>query len=147
MHPDAITVTGLLHPADGLGAQISAAHWAAAALVRRRAGFEEASDAAAVDPAIVALRGRVTLRADPSIGRDAAVATVRLADRSEITETVAHCVGSAARPMTDAQLEQKFLLQARTVLDDARARRVLDFCWRIGASADVGREFGALFAV
>ncbi len=147
VNPDTLAITGLLNPVDGLGAQVSAVHWTAAAMVRRRAGFEETNDAAARDPVISRVRANIRLEGDASIGRDGAAGTVYLTDGRSFTKAVDHCVGSAARPMTDLQLEDKFLLQARPLMSEAAARRIIDFCWRIDQAKDVGREMRGLFAL
>ena len=51
-------------------------------------------------------------------------------------------VGSVERPMTDANLERKFLELADGILPSAQARRLLALCWDIeGArrAADLAR--------
>lgn len=147
VHADAIAVTGLREPENGLSAQVSVYHWAAAALIRRNAGLEEATDAAARDPDIRGLRGKITAERDAAFGRDGAGADVTMKDGRRLTSNIAHCRGSAARPMTDAELEGKMRLQARGLLTDAAIDDLIALCWNIERVDDVGKRVQALFPV
>ncbi|MHB8108250.1 MAG: MmgE/PrpD family protein [Candidatus Cryosericum sp.] len=145
VHPDAIKVTGLKEPHDGLSAQVSVYHWVAAAMVRRRAGLEEANDAAVADPLINAIRSRVSVESDPSFGRDGASAEVQLADGRILRAQVQHCRGSVAWPLSDKELEEKLLMQARNVISDATAQGIIDLCWNLQNMNNVGAEINRLF--
>jgi 2-methylcitrate dehydratase PrpD len=145
VHPDAIRVTGMADPDNGLSAQVSVYHWAAATLIRRSAGLEETTDAAARDPTIHAVRARVTAEGDPSFGRDGAAAEVRLKDGRRLTSRVEHCRGSVARPLTDTELAAKTRLQARGLLSDAQVDELIALCWNIERVDDVGGRVRALF--
>jgi hypothetical protein len=46
-------------------------------------------------------------------------------------------VGSLERPMSDADLEAKFLGLSTGVLPAAQARKVIDLCWNVDASPSV----------
>ena len=138
VHPDAIAVTGISEPSDGLAAQVSIYHWAAASFARRRAGIEEISDQAALDPRIVALRGKIHVEPDSSFGRDGAGVSVTLVSGKTHVHEVAHCLGSIARPLSDAQLEVKFRGQAESILTRDRLEELVAQCWRVDELVDVG---------
>lgn len=112
----AVTVAGdalLLARGDRLvrsarDSRVSIHHCAALGLVRGRAGVAEFEEPAVADPALAALRGRVTALLDASLPRGAARVTVRLADGREATALVEHPRGSATRPMSDGELDAKF---------------------------------------
>ena len=102
LHPLAVERTNRPEPRNALEARLSAQQAVAVALLRGRAGNAEFSDAAAVDPQIVAFRKRVSVVPEPGIDKMAAIieadgATIRV---------------DAARPMDDARLEAKFREQA-----------------------------------
>lgn len=139
VHPLALGLTGRTQPKTGYDTQVSVHHWAAAVLTRGGASLAEAGDEAVVDPAIVALRSRVEAAVDPALAPDEAKGRLLLRDGSEMTAHVSHCLGSAARPMSDAELETKFLDQAEAVMPAANARRLLEACWSIEGAEDVGR--------
>ena len=73
---------------------------------------------------------------DASVGRDGAVVRLELADGRVLETRVEHCIGSLARPMSDAELEAKFMGQALQVLPDAAARALMRLCWRLEALED-----------
>jgi len=125
-------------PPDGQRAQVSLQHWAAAALARGQAGVAEGSDAAVADPAVLAVRAKIAAMPDESVGRDGAVVRVLMADGSEHARHIAHGIGSLERPMTDPELDAKFLDQARLSLSEAAARSALTLCRRLPELADVG---------
>jgi 2-methylcitrate dehydratase PrpD len=147
VHPDAIKVTGLREPENGLAAQISVYHWAAATLIRRQATLEEATDAASRDGDIRALRARVVAESDPRYGRDGAGVEIRLKDGRRLEASVEHCRGSAARPMTTGELEDKTRLQARGLLDDGAIEELLALCRDIERVDNVGQRVQAIFPV
>jgi len=54
-----------------------------------------------------------------------------LADGRSVDMFIEHVVGSVERPMSDADLEAKFLGLAEGVLPADRTRRLIDLCWRV----------------
>lgn len=139
VHPLGLGLTGGQEPKTAYDAQVSVYHWAAAALVHRRAGLEQTMDACVTDPAVVALRQRVRASADETLGPDEARVVLVLKDGRTLRAHVRHCLGSAARPMTDAELEEKFLGQTQGIIPEARAKQLIGQCWAITESDDVSR--------
>jgi 2-methylcitrate dehydratase PrpD len=139
VHPLCLTLCDRPAPANGHEAKVSLQHWAAVALVRRAAGLAEGSDACVRDPAVIAVRDRIEALPDASVGRDGAVVRLELADGRILEQRVEHCIGSLARPMSDAELEDKFLGQASQVLPDAAARALMRLCARLEALDDVAQ--------
>lgn len=135
-NPAALALCDRPRPRDAFEAQVSLQHWVAAALVRGRAGVREGEADAVADGRIAALREKVTAAADPAIATDAAEVAIRLRDGRVVSRALAHCVGSAARPMTDAELERKFLDLADGVLPAERAKRLIADCWRLEILGD-----------
>jgi 2-methylcitrate dehydratase PrpD len=91
----------------GREATVSAQHVAAAALLRGRVGPAELTDQAVADPAIQALRARVTVGEDPAVPVEAVHLAARLADGSTREVEVPMGRGLPDRPLTDAELEAK----------------------------------------
>jgi 2-methylcitrate dehydratase PrpD len=98
LHPLAIERTDRPEPKNAIEARLSAQHAVAVCLLRGKAGVAEFSDAAAVDPQIVATRKRVKVVADASLDKMAAV--------------IGDVHRPAARRLDDARLEAKFREQA-----------------------------------
>lgn len=137
VHPLAEGLTGRRQPQHSFDAQGSIYHWAAAALQHRHAGLAEASDACVHEPQVVALRARVVATVDEALALDAARAAVTLRDGRRLEAAVGPCIGSAARPMTDQELDAKLLHQAGDLLGQDHAVQLSRHCWQIAEAADV----------
>lgn len=118
-------------------AQVSVQHWAAAALVRGSAGLREGANECVLDPTIISVRQKVDARPHPTVGRDGAQVTVRLLDGTSFTDTVEHCTGSLARPMTNAELEAKFNDQAMPLLGPDGVAELIHLGWSVDALDDM----------
>ena len=131
VHPLVLELTGKKTPETGLESKFSVYFAAALAIVKGAAGVREFSDANARDPEIVQLRDRVTATIDPAIKEEQVRAVVVLKDGRRLTKFVEHVVGSLERPMSDADLEAKFLGLADGVLPERQARQAIDLCWKV----------------
>ena len=144
--PAALALTDLKKPQDGIQARVSLYHWVAIALLRGSARIADLDTETAVrDPTVMAFRERVQAERVESIGADSAEVIVTLQDGMAYAHRVDHCAGSALRPMSDAELEQKFCGQAEPVIGSTRARELLASCWnvdRLSDAAQIARAAG-----
>jgi 2-methylcitrate dehydratase PrpD len=108
VHPLVRMLMGNATPASGLQAKLSVQHCAAAAFIYGQVGVREFTDMCVNDPAVSALRARVSLVEDVAMPKEAAGITVRLGDGSAVDLYVAHATGSLERPMSDEALDRKF---------------------------------------
>jgi 2-methylcitrate dehydratase PrpD len=92
---------------DGRSAKVSLQHSVAIALLQGAAGIAQFTDAAVADPAVQALRAKVTAEDDPLIPVEAAVVEVKRADGSRVSEHVKAGRGTPGRPMSDIELDAK----------------------------------------
>src|SRR5439155_21694177 len=118
---------------QGLDSKYSIYHSAAVGLVRGKAGLKEYTDAAANDPLIQRVRERVTAVSDRSITEDQSDVQVELENGQILHRFVECSLGNLRRPLSDAQLEEKFREQAPVPQVD----RVIDLCWRLNELQDV----------
>jgi 2-methylcitrate dehydratase PrpD len=137
VHPRAIEVAGRRNPTSQLEAVACLSHWAAAALIRRRAGIAEGQEACIFDPTVRALAERITFQAEPSFSNDQAEGTLYLAHGKARHQHIRHCRGGPHRPMTEDEINAKFLDQAEPVLGSSRARRLLGALGNISACDDI----------
>ena len=137
VHPYAVSVTGNPSPRTGTQAKFSLPHCAAVAVMRRRLSPLDFDEATVADPEIAALRAKVRLDVDPSLSKRAAEISVTLTDGQKVTEVVRENRGTPGNPVTDADLEAKFLTCAEPVLGASRARSVLDRCWELHRQDDI----------
>ena len=131
VHPLVLELTGKKTPQLGLEGKFSVYHAAAAAIVDGSAGEKQFSDAAVRNPVIVGLRDRVTTVVDPAIKEDQVRIAIRLKDGRTLDKYVEHAVGSVTNPMSDMDLEAKFMGQAEGVLPADQARLAMTLCWDI----------------
>jgi 2-methylcitrate dehydratase PrpD len=139
IHPLVLELTGKKEPRTGLESKFSVYHAVAAAMVYGRVGEPAFSDGAVRDPAVMALRERVSAIVDQAIGEDQVRIAIVLKDGRRLDKFIEHAIGSARNPMTDAQLEAKFRSLAEGALPADRASRLLDFCRNLEHAADAGQ--------
>jgi 2-methylcitrate dehydratase PrpD len=130
-HPLVLELTGKKTPQTGLETKFSVYFAAALAIVHGSAGMRDFSDGNARDPVIVGLRDRVVATVDPAVKEEQVRAKVTLKDGRVLNHFVEHVVGSLERPMSDGDLEAKFLDLAKGVLPAAQAKSLIDLCWKV----------------
>ena len=81
--------------------------------------------------ACATLQSRLNATSSPALAIDQAKATMRMRDGTTHTVSIEHGVGSLIKPMSDDELSAKFLSQARGVLADDAARKLLDASWNV----------------
>jgi 2-methylcitrate dehydratase PrpD len=136
VHPLVLELTGKKTPSIGLEGKFSVYHSAAVALLRGTVGQKEYSDAAVRDPAVIALRDRVTATADPGVREEEVHARLVLGSGRILSKHIEHVVGSLENPLSDRDLETKFQGQAEGVLSADAAGKLLALCWRIASLPD-----------
>ena len=104
------------HPANGYAGKFATPYCIACGFVRGNVGLSDFSDDAVRDPAVLALAAKVRYRIDlqnpyPKNFTGHIRATLR--DGSVVEERQPHMRGGAPEPLTRADSEEKFLLNAR----------------------------------
>ena len=137
LHPSALALGFRRHPTNALEAKVSLYHWIAVALAFGRAGLAEGQQAVIDDPQVVRLRDAIVAEPDEQLSPEAAHLSVTCKSSQQADETIRHCKGSIAKPMTDDDLADKFLGQTGLLLSAAASSRLLDACWQIEQSGNV----------
>ena len=136
--PSAMALADRRNAADEFQTHVSLYHWVAVAFIRGTARTTDMLTEVARDPVIVAFQDRITAVRDDAITPDAAEVTVSLRDGRKVTCRIDHCIGSESNPMSDEQLEEKFLDLAETSIGVERGRRLIAACRAIETAPDVG---------
>jgi 2-methylcitrate dehydratase PrpD len=144
VNPLALQLCNRPSPADSKQALVSFQHWAAVSLIYRAAGLAQVTEAAVHDPAVAELRRKVVATVDAGLGREAAIARIVMNDGSKAEASVAHCRGSAGRPLTDEDITEKTRGQLQIAFPAAAAEKILAECWRIEACPRVNALCGQL---
>jgi 2-methylcitrate dehydratase PrpD len=137
VHPLVLELTGKKEPADGLQAKFSVFHGAAVGLIFGRAGEGEFADEVVRRDDVVALRRKVEVMVDPAMDEDACELAATLVDGQQESVRVEHAIGSLQRPLSDAQLDAKFIALVEPVLGAAKARDIRAACWAMGELPDI----------
>ena len=140
VHPRVLDVMGITEPATGLQSKFSVYHCFAVGLMFDAEGPREFSDERAVDNAVQEVRRRVRVELDPALPADSCRMTATLITGAQIVRNIEHATGSAAAPMTSAQLEEKVTRLADRLDDPARLWSV---AWHLDEVRDVSELFDA----
>jgi 2-methylcitrate dehydratase PrpD len=124
--------------ARALQSKYSIYHAAAIGLVRGKGGLQEFTEDAVNDPALARIRDVTTAIGDPSITEDQVDIKVTLRDGRQIHLFVEQSLGNVHRPLSDAQLTEKFRDQAVLALPEDTVDAVIEQCWQIDSLTDVG---------
>jgi 2-methylcitrate dehydratase PrpD len=111
--------------------RVSIHHSVAVALARGKAGVAEFEAAVIADPMIVRLREKVRAEHDPTLPPGTATVVLETHDGRVETVRVDHPRGSAQQPMSDAELEAKFLDNAARGGDIGRNSERIGRIWAI----------------
>lgn len=130
-HPLVLELTGKTAPRTGLEGKFSVFHAAACALLRGDGSPTAFTDEVVNLPELVDLRSRVSAETDPGMHEASVHITVTFKDDSTMEKHVERAIGSMERPLSNDQLEHKFLTQARLVVGEDIARSLLDEAWKI----------------
>lgn len=137
VHPLVLELTGKKEPKDGLQGKFSVYHGCAVGLIFGRAGEREFSDEVVTRSDVDQLRRKVVATVDQQIDEASVDVTATLFDGRREQVFVEHAIGSLQRPMTDAQLEQKFSELSEPVLGVSKTQALIAATRKIGEAADV----------
>lgn len=131
VHPLVVELTGKRTPQIGLEGKFSVYHSVAVAIIDGAAGERQYSDRAVRDAKTMALRDRVQTTIDPAVKTEQVDMTITLKDGRRLNKFIEHAIGSVEVPMTDQQLEAKFVDLAEGILPAAQTRKLMDACWQV----------------
>ena len=137
-HPLVLELTGKTEPRTGLEGKFSVYHSAAAALLRGDGSPTAFTDEAVNDAQLVELRRKVRANADPRCHEDEVTIEITFSDGERQRKHVAHAIGSLDRPLSDEQLETKFLRQASLVIGEEASRQLMAIAWSLPELGDAG---------
>ena len=133
-----LELTGKTEPRTGLEGKFSVFHAAAAALCQGAGGEIQFSDECVNDPVVAGLRRRVHATVDESLSWAQAHVMITLKDGRKLERMVKHPMGSLEHPMSDRDLETKFVDLTDGILDKSRQKNLIKLCWDLENLADAG---------
>lgn len=136
VHPLVLSITGTQAPTSGLHSKFSIYHSVAIALVDGQAGLAQYSDERVLDLGVERIRQRIKVRVDESLGRDQARASIFFKGKHKEV-FIAHATGTIDHPMSDKDLERKFLSNAAEVLGVKAATEIAQMVWSLDSLQDM----------
>ena len=125
-------------------ARVSLHHTAAIVFLYGAAGVVEFEAACVEAPETAAFRARVRGELDASLPSGAATVELATRDGRTLSATVLHARGSAERPMTDLDIEEKTRRLAAHGSPGCDVDRIIELVWHIEQLADVSQLTAAL---
>lgn len=138
-HPLVLELTGKPEPKTGLESKFSVFHAAATALLRGDGSPTAFTDEAVTDVELTTMRRQVHVVTDRGCHEAEVTITATLDDGREVVKHIERAIGSRERPLSDEQIEAKFLGQTVSVIDEGRARQLLAQAWSVADMSDVGQ--------
>jgi 2-methylcitrate dehydratase PrpD len=117
-------------------ARVSIHHTAAVALLFGAAGLREYSPDIVADERVGAFRSRVLAKLDSALPRGAARVDLMLRDGRAISATVLEARGSAAHPLSDAEIEAK-VRELGKLSKPRDVAAIVDAVWRLDSAPNV----------
>ena len=138
VNPLVLELTGKRTPQTGLQGKFSVYHAVAVALIEGAGGEKQFSDRAVLDPAVVDLRAKVVPTVDPGVKPEQVDLTIELNDGRVLSKHIEHAIGSLERPMSDSDLEHKFVDLADGILPAERTAKLMELCWSVESLGSAG---------
>jgi len=139
VHPLVLELTGKRKPKDELQAKFSVFHGGALGLIYGKATPAQYEDAVVLDNKVIEVRDKIDAKADKDLLADQTVIVVEMQDGSKFEKKVEHAVGSLEVPITDEQLEEKFLDQSSHAVGQDKAKKASDACWKLESVSDMAQ--------
>ena len=130
-NPAVLELTGKNAPKNGLEGKFSVYHSIAIAIIDGRAGEKQYADSVVRDPKTIALREKIKVEVDPQIPKKSGDLTITLYDGRILNKFIESAVGGTENPMTDAQLDTKFIDLTDGILSPEKNKHLLADCWKI----------------
>ncbi|MFT4784272.1 MAG: 2-methylcitrate dehydratase PrpD [Paracoccaceae bacterium] len=136
-HPLVLELTGKRTPLTGLEGKFSVFHSAACALLRGDGAPTAFTDEVVNLPEITDLRDRIDATADPECHEASVTIDITFRNGTSLTKHVERAIGSRDLPLSNDQLNTKFLDQAALVIGQDAAEALLELSWRTADLDDI----------
>lgn len=129
VHPLVLELTGIKDPKDQLQAKFSVYHCAAVALVDGKAGAWQFTDEKVLDEDVIALRRKIKVEIDNQICKDQTVLKAILKNGDEAKVFIEHALGSLEHPLSDKDIEEKFMNLTEPYLSHDNQKKIIELVW------------------
>lgn len=138
VHPSLLARPALPAPSNAVQARRSIHHAVAVALLDGAAGVDQFGAKRVTSTRVAEMRSRIHVHGDDTMPIEGARIVLRMSD-GRLAEHAVRCArGHPARPLSDAELSDKFRSLAAEVLATDQVERLLALAWNVLALADIG---------
>lgn len=148
VHPLVISITGNQDPKTGLHSKFSIYHSVAVAFLDLEAGIAQYMDERLDDDNLKILREKIIIEVDETLQKDQASATLitsGVKDNNDAMKDILydvfieHARGTVDHPLSDVDLEKKFLSNAQGVISANAANEIISRIWQIEKESNLAR--------
>ncbi|KAI0513059.1 2-methylcitrate dehydratase PrpD [Xylaria bambusicola] len=140
VNSEVLVLTGKTSPKTGLEGKFSVYHAAAVGILYGEATPTYFTDEVVTNATVVEFRKKVNVVTDDKrFSKDQATMTIEFEDGSTLEKHIEHAIGSLENPLTEAQLQKKFIDQVSKRIGDTRAEKADAAFKGIGNMTDVGQ--------
>jgi aconitate decarboxylase len=122
VNPEVLTLTGKTAPQTGLEGKFSIYHATAVGLLFGEATPSQFTDDVVKNTTVINMRKKVNVTVDETVDKAEAYINLAFNDGATLEKHVEHAKGSIENPLTDAELEKKFMEQVSLSIGDKRAQ-------------------------
>jgi 2-methylcitrate dehydratase PrpD len=137
-NPFQLELCGKKTPRTGLEGKFSVYHSVAIALIDGCAGEKQYSDEAVCNHRTVELRNKITVEVDNKLHKKSGEVTITLNNGQVLNKVIESAVGGLENPMTNEQLNEKFLDLSEDILPSAQCKKILEDTWEMAELASAG---------
>lgn len=134
VNPLVVELMGRASPRTGFDGKFSYRHCVAVGLIDGAGGAFQFTDERVMDAEVIRLRSLISEIIDPKVKEDSTHLTVKLKEGKTIELFIEHAIGTPENPMTDQDLETKFMSLATEVMPKTQAQQLLDAAWSLDAA-------------
>ena len=132
------------YPRNAESADHSAFYANAHAIVRRGFGPDSIEPARFTDPVILDLIERISIEGDPKLAQYQAISRITTRDGRVLEKRIDAPRGIGPVPLSDQELEQKFIEMAERQMTAAKVRELIDICWTFDTAGNVDALMDAM---
>jgi len=133
VHPLVLELTGKESPQNQLEAKFSIYHCVAAGIIFGKAGEAQFANNIVLREDVINLRKKIKAKINNSLMEDQALLFATINNGNTIKIYIEHAVGSKDRPMTNGELEEKFIELTCPILN-GKERELISNVWEMDKS-------------
>ncbi|KAH7379098.1 hypothetical protein DE146DRAFT_625549 [Phaeosphaeria sp. MPI-PUGE-AT-0046c] len=139
VNPEVLILTGKTDPQTGLEGKFSIYHAAAIGLLYGEATPSQFTDDVVKNATVVEMRKKIRVTEDSTVSKAEAYINLGFADGTTKEKHVQHAKGSIENPLTDAELQSKFMEQVRLAIGTKRAENAYSAFSNVQGMEDVSK--------